>query len=117
MEHIWRPLEALLGKNRCVGFMYMGRVNGINLYKHGIARSYLNLDDAGRCYLSRGNWRFERAGFATRLGKLEGILTRLGETLESVYDEFYIERKKEALGKAGIRLLRIEIEPEKVSIF
>jgi hypothetical protein len=116
MERIWRPLEALLGKNRCVGFMYMGRVNGINLYKHGIARSYLNLDDAGRCYLSCGDWRFERADFDTELRKLEAILTRLGETLESVYDESYIEQKKEALEKAGIRLLRIEIEPEKVSI-
>jgi hypothetical protein len=38
------PLEERLGKNRCVGFLYMGRVNGINLYKHGIARMYLNLD-------------------------------------------------------------------------
>jgi hypothetical protein len=117
MEHIWRPLEVLLGKNRCVGFMYMGRVNGINLYKHGIARRYLNLDDLGHCYLSRGNWRFERADFETELRKLEAILTRLGETLDSVYDDIYIQRKKEALGRAGIRLLRIEIEPEKVSIF
>jgi hypothetical protein len=117
MEHIWRPLEVLLRKNRCVGFMYMGRANGINLYKHGIARNYLNLDDRGQCYRSLGNWRFERADFATELRKLEAVLTRLGETLESVYDDLYIERKKEALGKAGIRLLRIEIEPEKVSIF
>ena len=28
-------------RDRCVGFMYMGRVNAINLYKHGITRSYL----------------------------------------------------------------------------
>jgi hypothetical protein len=116
MERIWRPLEALLGKNRCVGFMYMGRVNGINLYKHGIARSCLNLDDAGRCYLSCGDWRFERADFDAELRKLEAILARLGETLESVYDDSYIEQKREALQQAGIRLLRIEIEPEKVSI-
>jgi hypothetical protein len=116
MEHIWKPLEALLGKNRCAGFMYMGRVNGINLYKHGIARSYLNLDDAGQCYLSRRDWRFERADFDTELRKLEDILTRLGETLESVYDDSYIEQKRQALEKMGIQLLRIEIEPETVSI-
>jgi hypothetical protein len=27
----WRPLEEKLGHHRCAGFMYMGRVNGINL--------------------------------------------------------------------------------------
>jgi hypothetical protein len=34
----WKPLVDKLGEERCVGFMFMGRVNGINLYKHGIAR-------------------------------------------------------------------------------
>ena len=43
MEANWKPLEKALGKARCAGFMFMGRVNGINLYKHGISRSYLNL--------------------------------------------------------------------------
>jgi hypothetical protein len=47
MEANWKPLEKRLGRNRCVGFMYMGRVNGVNLYKHGTARTYLNLDDDG----------------------------------------------------------------------
>jgi hypothetical protein len=45
MKTNWTPLESRLGRERCVGFMYLGRVNGINLYKHGITRSYLNLDD------------------------------------------------------------------------
>jgi len=46
-----------------MGFMFMGRVNGINHYKHGITRTYLYLDDAGNCYLKEekggfvpGNW-------------------------------------------------------------
>ena len=43
MEPNWKPIEARLGKARCAGFMFMGRVNGINLYKHGISRTYLNL--------------------------------------------------------------------------
>jgi len=46
MEPNWKPLVDKLGEERCVGFMFMGRVNGINLYKHGIARKYLNLDDS-----------------------------------------------------------------------
>lgn len=47
MEPNWKPLEDRLGKARCAGFMYMGRVNGINLYKHGITRSYLNYVEYG----------------------------------------------------------------------
>jgi hypothetical protein len=44
MEPNLKPLEMKVGPARCVGFMFMGRVNGINLYKHGITRTYLNLD-------------------------------------------------------------------------
>lgn len=116
MEPIWKPLEERLGRKRCAGFMYMGRVNGINLYKHGIARIYLNLDDLGRCYLCRGYGAYERAEFATELAKLETLLAQLGEKLESTYDDCYIAQKREALKKAGIPLLRVEIEPEDLSI-
>lgn len=112
----WKPLEEKLGRHRCAGFMYMGRVNGINLYKHGIARVYLNLDDSGVCYIYRGHGTYETADFALALAKLEAALAELGETLESVYDESYKARKEEALRRAGISLLRIEIEPESRSI-
>lgn len=116
MEPNWKPLETRLGKKRCAGFMFMGRVNGVNLYKHGIARMYLNLDDSGQCYFSRGKWHFERADFDTELGKLGAALAELGETLESVYDESYIARKRKALEMMGIPLERIEIQPEDLSI-
>jgi hypothetical protein len=82
--------------------MFMGRVNGINLYKHGIARMYLNLDDSGQCYVSREHWKFEKAEFACELTKLEAALAELGETLESAYDEAYIAQKRDALRKVGI---------------
>jgi len=36
-------------------------MNGINLYKHGIARMYLNLDDSGRCYASRRELAFRES--------------------------------------------------------
>ena len=112
----WKPLVDKLGEERCVGFMFMGRVNGINLYKHGIARMYLILDDRGQCYVCRAKWRFEEADFDAELEKLMAALAGLGETLESVYDESYIERKREALQKAGISHERIEIQPEDLSI-
>ncbi len=116
MEPNWKPLEEKLGRERCAGFMYMGRVNGINLYKHGIARVYLNLDDTGQCFVSRGDWRFEKADLTAQLQKLELALAQLGETLETVYDESYIARKREALRNAGIPLLRVEVHPEDLSI-
>ncbi|HYL99881.1 MAG TPA: hypothetical protein VEZ90_13075 [Blastocatellia bacterium] len=111
----WKPLEEKLGAQRCVGFMYMGRINGINLYKHGMVRSYLNLTDAGECFAYREG-RFEKAEFAAELAKVEAHLTELGETLESVYDETYIRRKQEALRRAGIPMVRIKVEPEDRSI-
>jgi len=111
----WQPLIDKLGQERCVGFMYMARINGIHLYKHGISRTYLNLDDSGQCFKYK-NARFEKADFAVELAKLEASLAELGETLKSVYDEAYIARKEEALREAAIPLLRVEIEPEDRSI-
>ena len=52
MEANWKPLETKLGALRCAGFMFMGRLNGINHYKHGLSRRYLFLDDVGRAYES-----------------------------------------------------------------
>ena len=118
MKPNWKPLEEKLGNQRCVGFMYMGRVNGINLYKHGIARLYLNLDDLGRCYVPRENSRceYEAANFEVQVARIEAALAEIGETLESTYDEEYIARKRAALERAGIRLLRFKIRPHHVSI-
>ena len=112
MEPNWKPLIAKLGEKRCAGFMFMGRMNSINLYKHGIVRIYLNLDDQGRCYLCREKGRFEETSFAVELARIEAALADLGETLESAYDDSYIEEKRKALTRAGILEERIEIEPE-----
>lgn len=116
MEPNWKPLEQRLGTRRCAGFMFMARVNGINLYKHGIARTYLNLDDWGQCYISRPHWRFERGEFSTELAKLEAALATLGECLETAYNDAYIARKRNALQEAGMPLQWIEFEPEDLSI-
>jgi hypothetical protein len=115
MEPNWQPLENRLGCARCVGFMYMGRTNGINAYKHGIARRYFFLDDHGRCYVQRES-RYEPADFATELAKLEAALKQLGETLESVYDEAYIARKDAALRRAGIGIVRLQVEPQETTV-
>ena len=55
-----------------MGFMFMGRVNGINHYKHGITRTYLYLDDAGNCYLKE-----EKGGFVPETGVSNSARWRL----------------------------------------
>jgi hypothetical protein len=109
---VWKPLEEKLGPNRCVGFMYMRRVNGVHQYKHGITRTYLYLDDRGSCYVWNQPSGFANADFATELAKLEADLRGCDATLEAPYDDHYIARKEELLQSLGIQTLRIKIEPE-----
>ncbi len=52
-EPDWEPLERALPEAECAGFMFMGYSEdqaGIRLYKHGITRRYLALDERGRAY-------------------------------------------------------------------
>jgi hypothetical protein len=47
----WKPLEAVLPREKCEEFMYMGRSGEIVLYKHSRTRRYLNIDrESGRFY-------------------------------------------------------------------
>ena len=108
----WKPLEAKLGAARCAGFMFMGRLNGINQYKHGISRRYLFLDDEGRAYESAGRNEFREIPFDEALARVEEPLKELGETLETPYDDAYVNRKEAAARAAGIERLRIRIDPE-----
>jgi len=115
MKPNWAPLENRLGRARCAGFMFMGRINGINLYKHGIVRLYVALDDSGQCFVER-NSRYERADFEIEIAKIEAALREIGETLENSYDQEYLARKQEALKRAGLQLVKIYVEPEDVTI-
>ena len=114
MEPNWKPLEARLSPARCAGFMFMGSLNGINQYKHGISRQYLLLDDEGRAYQTFGKGEFREVPIAEALARVEAPLIEMGETLETPYDLAYLRRKEAALREAGIELLRIRIMPEDV---
>jgi hypothetical protein len=81
VESNWKPLEERLGSTRCAGFMFMGRVNGINQYKHGISR-YLFLDDEGRTYEATGRNRFREIPVEEAIARVEAPLQEIGETLE-----------------------------------
>ena len=108
----WKPLAEKLGALRCVGFMFMGRLNGIYQYKHGISRRYLFLDDEGRAYESAGWDEFREIAFEEALGRVEAPLGVLGATLETPYDAAFIRRKAEVLREAVIQTLHILVEPE-----
>jgi hypothetical protein len=112
MDEHWLPLERRIGKKKCVGFMYMGRMNGVHRYKHGITRTVLVLDDSGKCYRLRPDGRFAEASFEVELFKIECLLAEVGETLETSYDDAYIARKGEALRKSGLLMIVLEMEPE-----
>ena len=112
MQANWKPLERRLGPARCAGFMFMGRMNGINQYKHGISRRYLFLDDEGRAYQASGRNEFKEVPFEEALALVEEPLREMGETLETPYDSVYLRRKDTALREAGIDVLRIWIVAE-----
>jgi hypothetical protein len=116
MEPNWKPLENRLGAARCTGFMFMGRVNGINLYKHGISRSYLNLDDDGNCFIAGKLGCYLATDFDQELLKLEECLKGLGASLETSYDERFIAQKREVLRQHGVSLLTIQVEPYEATI-
>jgi hypothetical protein len=116
MASNWKPLESRLGAARCAGFMFMGRANGINLYKHGISRSYFYLDDDGNWYAAGKPGCYLPADFEQELSKLEKILTGLGATLETSYDASFITQKREVLRQHGMSLLTIQVEPDEVTI-
>ena len=111
MESNWKPLEARLGPARCVGFMYMGRVNGIHQYKHGISRRYLFLDEDGRAYEAAGRNEFREIAFEEALARVEAPLEEMGDTLETLYDSAHMLRKDAALRAAGFEVLRFRIVP------
>ena len=112
MDPNWKPLEARLSPARCAGFMFMGRVNGINHYKHGISRRYLFLDDEGRAFEATKRNEFREIPIDEALARVEAPLKEMGESLETPYDSAYVRRKEAALREAGIELLRIRILPE-----
>ena len=91
--------------------MFMGRVNGINQYKHGISRRYLFLDDEGRTYEAAGRDGFREIPVEEAIARVEAPLREMGETLETPYDSAYITRKDAALREVGFDVLRTRIVP------
>jgi hypothetical protein len=56
------------------------------------------------------------ADFEQEILKLEKLLTGLGTTLETPYDENFIAQKRKALRQHGISLVTIQVEPYEMTI-
>jgi hypothetical protein len=94
----------------------MGRVNSVYLYKNGITRTHLNLDDDGNCYVRGEQGCYRRADINEELARLGNCLKGFGATLETPYDESFIAQKREILRHEGISLVTIQVEPDEVTI-
>ena len=109
MRANWKPLENRLGPARCAGFMYMGRLNGIHQYKHGLSRRYLNLRDDGRAFRQLDRGRFEEIPFSEALAWVAEPLAAMGETLDfsfsvlSRIEPFVAENGSVLIGRGAIR--------------
>lgn len=116
MEANWEPLIKALGETRCVGFLFMGTLNGLYAYKHGITRSYLYLDSDANSYSYTGDGCFARAELASQLRKLEADLEALGYTVETPYDDEFIAMKRRVFARHGIPIKVVQLEPRELTV-
>jgi hypothetical protein len=98
------------------GFRVHGTREWPKPHKHGITRTYLNLDDDGNCYCTTSSGCYSRADFELEINKLEETLKGLHATLETLYDDVFVARKREALRQQGISLLTVQIEPKEMKV-
>lgn len=107
-EPDWDPLHDVLPMEWCDGFMWMYRVNEgdavIEMYKHGIARRYLMLDQRNRAYRYAGDGHVQ-IPVAIAVDRVFEGLEEMGWTRETRYDEEFITEKHRRWREAGWTLI------------
>lgn len=118
-EPDWTPLEAVLPLEHCAGFMFMGyatagRGTRIRLYKHGITRRYLMLDERCRpyTYTERGEYVAWPYGLESAIDRAFEGIEQLDATRSTAYDDVYIAERDAALAAAGWRVITMKLEAE-----
>ena len=109
-EPDWEPLERAVPVAECAGFMFMGYRDdpaGLRLYKHGITRRYLALDEHGRAY------RYTAFGYVeipldVGIDEVFEGLEEAGATRQTVYDDEYRAVRDAELARAGYGVIRLE---------
>ena len=103
----WKPLESLLGPALIGQFMYMGRSGAIRLYKHGMTRAYLNVDDHLRTYAYLGG-NYGLIPLARALAAAFQDCEKLGARPEVAYDNQFRSDRDAALSAAGYRTVTVK---------
>jgi len=116
-EPNWDPLHVVLPLQWCDGFMWMFRVEEddavIEMYKHGITRRYLMLDQHNRAHRYTGDGHVQiPVALAVDL-VFEGI-EEMGWTRETAYNEEFVAEKHRKLWEAGWTVITTEL-PEAVN--
>ncbi len=100
----WEPLHVVLPLEWCDGFMWMFRIEEgdavIEMYKHGITRRYLMLDQLNRAYRYTGDGH-ERIPVAIAVERVFDGIEEMGWTRETAYDEEFVAEKHRQLREAG----------------
>ena len=107
-DPMWGPLEEVLPYRWCGGFMYMGRVDGVHMYKHGFTRHYLNLDDEGNAYryLPASNKYVPMNRFEAIENVFEGLVL-MGIDRSTPYDNAALRRRHKAIEDSGMSLISL----------
>ncbi len=103
-EPNWDPLHVVMPLEWCDGFMWMYRLEQdgatLELYKHGITRRYLVIDQTNRTYVFNGS-SYELIPVALAVELVFDGLEELGSTRTTRYDDAFIAEKYRALREAG----------------
>lgn len=104
----WEPLHNVLPLEWCDGFMWMFRMTEddtvIEMYKHGITRHYLMLDQHNRAYRYDGE-RHVQIPVAVAVDLVFEGLEEMGWTRETRYDEEFVAEKHRQLREAGYTVI------------
>ncbi len=100
----WGPLETVLPMEWCDGFMWMYRVEqdeaNIELYKHGITRRCLNLDQDNKAYRFTGT-DYIQIPVAEAIDWVFAGIEEMGRSRDIAYDQDFVAEKHRQLREAG----------------
>ncbi|MBA2725518.1 MAG: hypothetical protein H0U53_05975 [Actinobacteria bacterium] len=101
-EPDWGPLERVLPYEECGGFMFMGYVGEIRMYKHGFTRRYLNLDPQGNAYgyLAKTN-NYIKIPLELAIDEVFATLKHLGVERTTPFSEEEQLKRRKAMEAAG----------------
>lgn len=102
----WAPLRPTLPREWRNGFMWMGSTQSawgtIHLYKHGITRTYFNLDKRGNAYVfDAANGTYEPIPLQAVVSRLLIDLAILGFAPTQPYDDRFIAERNRRLSAIG----------------